>query len=307
MESKNSKIEAEMERLKEAMNKKDDITIIDVVTKNNKNQREDIIESYKSKYNQDFFGDLKKATSGYFRDVCIALFTPPVDYDCECLYKAMNGAGTDEDTLIEIIATRKPQIMKQINERYSELYAGKELSEDIQSETSGSFGKLLVALVEGERSSNKIPNDNECEEYARKFNDYVENNSKDETIINDIFLSSSPFELAHIAKAYYNLTGKTILVGIEKRFSGDMKNLLKTLVYGLLATSEYFATRIYNSIKGLGTNEKILNRVLISRFQIDMPRIVAYYKKLYNVELSKDIIGDTRGSYQKILLKMAGY
>lgn len=301
-------IEDQTEKLKTGLTNKDDTSIIEVLTSNNKNLRQKIVEEYKSKYNKDLIYDFKKATSGYFRDVGVALFTHPIDYDCECLYKAMSGAGTDEDTLIEIIASRKPSIMKIINARYSELYPGKDLSGDIQGETSGFFGKILAGLVEGERSTNKIPNDTECENLAKRFDNYVEKrNTKDDKIINDIFLSSSAYELAKISQIYFSISGKTLIKGIEKKFSGDMKTLLITIVYGLLSPSEYFAMRIYNSIKGLGTNEKVLNRVFVSRFEIDMPRIVGYYKKLYNVELSEDIKGDTRGSYQKLLLKLAGY
>ena len=50
--------------------------------------------------------DLKSELRGKLEDVVIGLFQTQVEYDCDQLKKAMKGSGTDESTLIEIIATR---------------------------------------------------------------------------------------------------------------------------------------------------------------------------------------------------------
>jgi hypothetical protein len=56
------------------------------------------------------------------------------------------------------------------------------------------------------------------------------------------------------------------------------------------------------AIKGLGTNNTLLNRVLISRNEIDMDEIKDFYQQKYNVTMREDIIGDTSGIYQKLCL-----
>ena len=58
--------------------------------------------------------DLKKELSGNLEDAVLALFYTPVEYDVEQLKKAMKGMGTDEGTLIEIIASRANWSLKQI-------------------------------------------------------------------------------------------------------------------------------------------------------------------------------------------------
>ena len=63
---------------------------------------------------------------------------------------------------------------------------------------------------------------------------------------------------------------------------------------------ELFAEKIYLAIKGAGTNEEVLSRALVSRFEIDMPLIREMYQYKYNISMKEDIIGDTSGWYQKL-------
>ena len=88
---------------------------------------------------------------------------------------------------------------------------------------------------------------------------------------------------------------------IDSEFSGDIKKLLKTVLYANICPSEYFATRINEAIKGIGTNEKILNRVIVTRSEIDLPIIKEYYKYLYGKDMFEDIKGDVSGDYKKLL------
>jgi len=73
----------------------------------------------------------------------IALFTNPIEYDADELRKAMKGIGTNENTLIEIIASRPPGILRQIIAKLNEKYK-RDLEKDVKSETSGSLRKLLI-------------------------------------------------------------------------------------------------------------------------------------------------------------------
>ena len=105
-------------------------------------------------------------------------------------------------------------------------------------------------------------------------------------------------ELAAIARHYHKLAGKTILEAIKKEF-GDMQKLLTTIVYAIISPSEYFATRVNKAIKGWGTNDGLLIRVLVTRDEIDMPQIKQYYKQHYGKDMLADIKSDCRGDYQK--------
>ena len=99
-----------------------------------------------------------------------------------------------------------------------------------------------------------------------------------------------------------------LLTAIDKEFHiGNMKKLLKTIVYSTINPSEYFATRVNYAIKGLGTKDTLLIRILVTRDEKDMPQIKQYYKQLYKKDMIEGIKDDTSGSYRKILVELASH
>ena len=285
----------------------DENAIIKLVANRTNAQRQKIKLFYKSSYGRDLVEDLKKELSGNFEDAVITLFYDPVEYDCYQLRKAMKGLGTDEDTLIEIIATRPNWMIKAINKKYQEMYK-KNLQKDVESETSGTFKRLLVSLLQGNRSENTHPNQEERTKNAKELYEAGEKNwGTDESMFNKIFCVRSPLEFAAICKAYHKLTGHTILQAIDKEFSGDSKKLLTAIVYAVISPSEFFATRVNKAVKGWGTNDNMLIRVLVTRDEIDMPQIKQYYKQLYGKDMLEDVKNDTSGDYKNLLIELASH
>ena len=179
-------------------------TIINVATSRTNQQRLQIRDAYKSAYGRDLIADLKSELSGHLKDTLIAMFYHPIDYDCLSLRAAMKGIGTDEDTLIEIIATRPGYMIKQIIERYPVIVEGRNLVEDIKSETSGAFRRLLVSLLQGSRSDNTEPNIEECEKMAKELYEAGEKKwVTDDSVFNRIFALRSPMEIDCISREYH--------------------------------------------------------------------------------------------------------
>ena len=281
-------------------------TLIHIIAHRSNDQRQEIKKQYYEQNQKNLMDDLKKELSGNFQDAAIALFYTPIDYDCYQLYKAMKGLGTNEDTLIEIISTRSNERINQIKQRYYELYK-KDLIKDIENDTSGFFRQILKRLLEANRSNNTFPDEKESENCARQIFDSTTQKKEvlQQTFIN-IFTQKSRQELASISKVYFKWYSKTLFEVIEKLFSGDSKRILKAIVYALLSPSEYFAYRINKAIKGLGTNDTILIRVLVSRDEIDIGRIKRYYKQLYQKDLYTAVKDDVSGDYRNLLLELIG-
>ena len=284
----------------------DEKAIIAICVGRTNAQRLEIVKAYKASYGRDLIADLKSELHGKFEDAILALFTDPIEYDADELRKAMKGIGTNEDTLIEIISSRPPAVLKRIKDKFNEKYK-RDLEKDVKSETSGTLRKLLIALLQCSRSTNTKPNLEQCKAIAEEI--YKAGEAKmgtDESVFNKYFCSLSPVELAHVARAYHQLTGHTILQAIDKEFSGDSKKALRTIVYATLSPSEYFATRVHDAVKGLGTKDHLLIRVLVSRSEIDMPQIKQYYKQRFGKDMYEDVKNDISGDYRNLMLGIIG-
>ena len=279
-------------------------TIIDITVNRNFAQRLQIREAYKASYGRDLMKDFKSELHNHLEDAVLALYTDPVEYDADELRAAMKGLGTNEDTLIEIIASRPPHLLKAIIAKFKEKF-NRDLEKDVKSETSGTLRKLLIALLQCSRGTNTNPNQAQCAEIAQEiFKAGEKKLGTDESVFNKYFCTLSPHELAAVSREYHKLSGHTILQAIDKEFHGDSKKTLRTIVYATLSPSEYFATRVNDAVKGLGTKDHLLIRVLVSRSEIDMPQIKQYYKQLYGKDMVADIKGDISGEYQNLMVQL---
>ena len=297
----------EAQIIKQAQNKpKNPDAIINIVAYRSNNQRQQIAQAYFNQFNKQIQDDFRSNFSSSFQEALVALFYTPIDYDCYQIYSAMKGFGTNEDTLIEVIATRSNERINQIKVRYEQLYK-KVLVKEIDNETSGFFKRILLALLQAERQVNPNPNEQNCDDCAKRL--YASQSEKKEILQEayiDIFTKKSREELAFISKKYFQWYSKTLLEEVERLFSGDARRVLKAIIYALLSPSEYFAYRIHKALKKLSTDDTILIRVLVSRDEIDIKRIKRYYEQLYKVSLYDAVKSDISGDYQKLLLALIG-
>ena len=274
---------------------------IKLVTIRNHKERMKIRETYKAMYGKDLMDDIKDTYSSDTKKIMLALFTDPLEFDVDCIYKAIKGAGTDEDVLIEIFASRPGWYLKRIKKLYKKKYE-RDLEKDVEDDTSFSFKKLLISLLQCKRSTNENPNEEECKKIAEELYKAGEKQlGTDEPVFNKAFALSSPHELIIISREYHKLAGKLLIEAINKEFSGDIKKLLKTILYAQISPSEYFATIIHDAVSGIGTNKKTLTRIIVSREEIDLYIIKKFYEKLYNKEMINDIEKKVSGDYKTIL------
>ena len=296
----------DIENLKKAMDGlgTDEDTIIKIVANRTTSYRLKMKEEWQKTYGTDLVSELKKELHGKMEDAMIALFSDPIDYDCDSLRQAMSGIGTNEDTLIEIISSRSSPILKQIKERYQQKF-NRNLEEDIKKEVHGTLQNILISLLQCSRSTIESPNSKEIGKIAQEIYDAGEGKFwKDASVFTKYLTKLSHNELVCLNQEYNYIAKHTILQAIDKEFIGDSKKAFRAIVYANLLPSEYFATRVNDAIKGIGTRDHLLMRILITRDEIDMPQIKECYKKLYGVSMLEAIKNDISGNYRKLMLEL---
>jgi len=299
-------LDAECEALKTALKGKEKgDQLINLVLMKNKRDRLALREAYNNLYGSDLLKDLDKALHGNFKKVMMDLFKTPTERDAFYLYKSMKGIGTNDEALIEVLCSRSNEEIKKIIEEYKKQF-NDDLERKVSSDTSGNYKKFLISLLQCKRSENSVPNDEECKKLAEDL--YKAGEGKigtDEATFNKVFALSSPPELFSINNFYSQLSRRSLSEAVDKEFSGNLKLALMTILESTISPQNYYAKRINKAVKGLGTNDKMLIRNLLSREGIDMREIREAYKSIFGKDMVQDIKDDTSGDYQKILVTIA--
>ena len=291
----------ELDKLEAAVTGKDENYFIDLTLNKTNSERIKLRDDYKAKFGRDLLEDFEKNFKSDFLETLIGVFKSPAEYDADLLYKAMKGIGSDKDIITEVLCFRNPERINQIKEKFQEKY-GKDLVAEIKSETSGDYQKIVLKLLEGDRTQDGKADVEKCSGIADEL--YKAGEGKigtDESIFIKYFTSLSPNELLIVCKEYHKKYKKNMLDVIENEFNGNEKKLLTVMLYALFSPSEFFAKQIMESIKGVGTDDVKLIRSVITRYSIDMKKVKKYFKKMYNKELLDEVKDDVNGSYGRIL------
>ncbi|KAM8974321.1 annexin A2 [Pelodytes ibericus] len=285
----------------------DELTIINILTNRSNDQRQDIAFAFQRRTKKDLPSALKGALSGHLETVMLGLMKTRPQYDASELKSSMKGLGTDEDTLIEIICSRSNQELQAIQAAYRELYKT-ELEKDIVSDTSGDFRKLMVALAKGKRQEDGSVVDYEkIDQDAREL--YEAGVKKKGTDVGKWISIMTERSISHLQKVferYKSYSPYDMQESIKKEVKGDLENAFLNLVQCIQNKPLYFADRLYESMKGKGTKDKILIRTMVSRSELDMLKIRCEFKKKYGKSLHHFIGQDTKGDYQRALLNLCG-
>jgi annexin A7/11 len=279
-----------------------DKAVMSVLCCRSNDQRQQIKKAFKTMYGKDLVEQLIKELSGKFEDVVVALLDPPGEYDAKQLRKAMAGLGTTESTLIEIMCSRGNAEIEDIKMAYRHKFA-RDLEKDLMSETSGDFRRLLVSMCAAGRDETGRVDAGKARQDADKLYRAGEKRlGTDEATFNAILSSQNFNQLNAMFQEYRKSTGHEIERALESEFSGDILSGWKTVVKCVKNRPQFFAEKLYESMKGLGTNDEQLIRVVVTRCEKDMVQIKQQFNTLYKKTLESFISGDTSGHYKNALL-----
>ncbi|XP_069510119.1 annexin A6 isoform X2 [Ambystoma mexicanum] len=280
--------------------------ILDLITSRSNRQRQEITQTYKMIYGKDLIDDLKYELTGKFERLIVGLMRPLAYFDAKEIKDSVAGIGTDEKCLIEILASRTNQQIHALVAAYKDAY-DRDLEPDVVGDTTGHFKKMLVVLLQGEREEDDVVSEDLVEQDAKDLFEAGEQQwGTDEAQFIYILGNRSRQHLQLVFDEYKNLAGKDIEESIKNELSGDFQKLMLAVVRCMRSTKEYFATRLYKSMQGMGTADHTLIRIMVSRSELDMMDIREAFRTKYEKSLYSMIKNDTSGEYKKALLKLCG-
>jgi len=128
----------------------------------------------------------------------------------------------------------------------------------------------------------------------------------DEDTIIEVVGSCNNYQRQLIKLAFFKIYQKDIIKELNSelriRLSPDFRQLLRSL---FMSTVEFDVHCLKLCVKGLGTDEKALVEILLTRSPDDLEKARVEYPKRFGVSLEEDIAQDTSGDFRKTVFPLS--
>ncbi|CAM8876462.1 unnamed protein product [Rhodiola kirilowii] len=282
----------------------DTATVVNILSHRDYSQRSLIQHEYKSMYGEDLSKRLKSELSGHLEKAVLAWMPDPAGRDATLLRSCFTG--DDLRAATEIICSRTPTQLQQVKQTYYARFNAY-LEHAVQNQASGDHMKLLLALLTKPRYEGPEVDRALADHDAQALYKAGEKRlGTDELTFIRIFSEGSRAHLAAVSYAYQNMYSRPLEQAIKKETSGLFEYALLTILRCAENPGKYFAKVLHKAMKGLGTNDTTLVRVIVTRAEIDMQYIKQEYRKKYGKTLNDAVQSETSGHYKNFLLALLG-
>jgi hypothetical protein len=277
----------------------DDNALTEILCGRSKYQIAKINEAYKLKFGTTLLDEVKSECSGDYLQFLNQMIAGRTEADADALFKAMDGIGTTERVLTEIIVTRSNADLRVLQARYREKF-DRPLIDHVKSEVSGKYEDFLVQCLKCERNEGGTPDPALAKKQVAALNKAAKGWGCDESAFIDILGKASEVQTDLIEAEYEKQSGKSLKKLIKDEMSGDLESAMLLRLESPLDAAVYL---LRGAMKGMGTNEDVIARVIGGANKDEVQQIHARFDARYTRSLTADLKDELSGNLEKAVLK----
>ncbi|KAK7303622.1 hypothetical protein RJT34_14532 [Clitoria ternatea] len=220
----------------------------------------------------------------------------PID-DAETIKKACKGLGTDETSLISILAHRNVAQKKLVRQAYEELYQ-EDLIQQLKSELSGSFERAICNWTM-----------DPAERDAAFIKEALKKATPDYKVIIEISCTRTSEEFLAIKRSYKSLYKHCLEEDVASKTYGDIRRLL----VGVISTYRYEGEEIdegmahseanilHQIIEKRAFNDDEIIRILSTRSEKQLRATFSTFRNMYGTTITKGLLVNPIDEYIALL------
>ncbi|KAI0193168.1 hypothetical protein F4808DRAFT_442362 [Astrocystis sublimbata] len=270
---------------------------------------EAIKAAYSRMHNRNLEKDIKSETSRYFELGLVSIVQGPLLHDVTLLHTAMDGPGTKETVLNDVLLGRSNADINAIKHMYQRTY-NRPLESVVKGDLSMKTERHFMIVLGACRAEDSAPvNPQAVDQDVMDLYRATEGKmGTDEMLVCSILSTRNDNQIRAINQAYEQKFRRKFENVIKKEFSGHMKDALLFQLLNAVDKFMHAATLLEDAMAGLGTKDQLLVARVV-RYHWDrqaLANINGAYQQRYRTSLASRISGETSGDYGRLMVACVG-
>ncbi|KAL6655468.1 hypothetical protein ACP70R_006294 [Stipagrostis hirtigluma subsp. patula] len=278
-------------------------------------ERQRITAAYRATFGEDLAGTLRTALmASQEDDLCKLLYLwvlEPAERDAIMAREAVEGGMTMAGyrALVEVFTRRKQDQLFFTKQAYLARFR-RSLEQDMVTEPSHPYQRLLVALATSHKSHHDEPSQHIAKCDARRL--YETKNCGagsvvDEAVILEMFSKRSIPQLRLAFCSYKHIYGHDYTKALKKNGSGEFEDFLRVVIKCIYSPSKYYSKLLQRSMRCATTDKRLVARAILGSDDVGIDEIKSVFKSSYGRNLA-DLIHESlpASDYRDFLVAVAG-
>ncbi|KAF9579028.1 hypothetical protein BGW38_004894 [Lunasporangiospora selenospora] len=210
---------------------------------------------------------------------------PSPQQDAETIHRACKGFGTDEKSIISVVANRTPDHLGMVTSVYRQMY-GRDMVEVLDKETSGNFSRALHYIVLSPFVLD-----------AELVHEACKGAGTNERCLIQVLVGRTNAEMHQIKSIYYARYHQSMESMVKADVSAYFEKLLMISIQGTKDEMSHYTYNVEDDVRELykagegrlGTDESTIIRILTNRPSPHLQRVFQQYQVRHSRKFTKVI------------------